>query len=240
MRPPYLRTSAGSLEAVVAHPGQHHQQQTVAVDLGGVLDREVGAGTQATDLRLVAELRATVRRQPQVRAAGGQQRGPRIEPLAAAASRTCRADARSRRAASDPVKPGGMCWTISVPMPSGDGSLGTSAASARGPPVEVAITTARAVRLRGARVGTVCAGGVAARAAERRSAGWPAAPDSAAIRTLLMRLCAKPSRPSPADGFATRSNAPSASASTARAPCEGENAETTTTGSAGPRRVFSR
>ena len=36
-----------------------------------------------------------------------------------------------------------MCWMITVPAPSGEGSFGSSSASARGPPVEQAITTVR-------------------------------------------------------------------------------------------------
>src|SRR4051794_27666571 len=66
-----------------------------------------------------------------------------------AASRTCSGDMRSRRAASEPVKPAGMCWTMSVPSPRRSGSAGSSWASARGPPVEAAMTTARGAPVAG-------------------------------------------------------------------------------------------
>ena len=70
---------------------------------------------------------------------------------------------RSRRAASEPVKPAGMCWTIRVPSPRRAGSAGSSWASARGPPVEAAMTTARGAPVAGA----------ATRAARRTA--WPLA-----------------------------------------------------------------
>ena len=56
-----------------------------------------------------------------------------------------------------------MCWTIRVPAPSGAGSAGSSSASARGPPVEEAMTTARGAPPPGAADG-----------AARRTA-WPSA-----------------------------------------------------------------
>ena len=48
-----------------------------------------------------------------------------------AASRTESLEERSRRSASDFVKPTGMCWTIIVPSPRRAGSLGSSSATAR-------------------------------------------------------------------------------------------------------------
>ena len=137
------------------------------------------------------------------------------------ASRTVRSELRSRRAASEPVNPGGMCCTIKVPAPRRAGSLGSRAASARGPPVEVAMTTVRAQSSPPDRDGgrATCAP-LVGRADDA----------SAASRTFVTRFSVNASRLSPTAGLGTRSNAPSASASTARAPWDGENAETTTTG----------
>ena len=59
------------------------------------------------------------------------------------ASDTVRPEELSSRVASDAVKPGGMCWTMTVPSPRSGGSAGTRLASAFGPPVEQAMTTAR-------------------------------------------------------------------------------------------------
>ena len=47
------------------------------------------------------------------------------------------------------MKPGGMCWTMTDPVPSGDGSFGISSPRAFGPPVEEAIITNFFVALRG-------------------------------------------------------------------------------------------
>ena len=144
-----------------------------------------------------------------------------------AASLTCSLDALSRRVASDAVKPAGMCWTISEPVPSGAGSFGISSPSAFGPPVEDAIRTNLRVALRGrtATRGTAGAAGAAATTRRRR-----ALPASAASPTLRASSAVKSVIDSPIAGLATRSIAPSASASTARAPCAGEKADTTTTG----------
>src|SRR3954447_9366527 len=158
------------------------------------------------------------------------------------ASTTLSLEALSRRAASDVVKPAGMCWTITVPAPSGDGSCGTRRASAAGPPVEEAMTTSGLVASAAAGRRTGAAGGRAGaglgaragRARRRRS-------DPAAARTLSDSSATNALSEAPAPGLATRSKAPSASASTARAPCAGENAETTITGMAGaPGRLSSR
>src|SRR3954449_13053675 len=207
----------------------------------------------------------------------------------AVASTTFSAEALSRRAASDVVKPAGMCWTITVPAPSGAGSCGTSRASAAGqpggaargaaawgpsrasaagPPVEDAMQTsglaptaaARAGRIGAARPGAAGAGagggggggrgagggggaagagagvgaGATGRAMRRRS-------EPAAARTLSDSSATNALSASPAPGLATRSNAPSESAPTARAPWAGENADTTMTGIDGaPGRLSSR
>ena len=135
-----------------------------------------------------------------------------------------------RRAASEAVKPGGMCWTISEPVPSGAGSFGISSPRAFGPPVEEAITTNFLVPGR--------AGVAAARTGGRGAIGRGATrgrrvrilPAIAASLTFLDSSAVKSAIDSPIAGLATRSIAPSASASTARAPWAGEKAETTTTG----------
>src|SRR6185312_6834602 len=124
------------------------------------------------------------------------------------------------------------------PTPSGAGSLGTSAASARGPPVEVAITTSRATldgagERRGAGAGGWGAQGVGRAGATAPPTG--AVPrglrrEAAACLTLVPRASMNESRLSLAVGLETRSKAPSARASTARAPWAAEKADTTTTG----------
>jgi hypothetical protein len=119
-----------------------------------------------------------------------------------------------------------MCWTISVPAPSGLGSRGISSASAFGPPVEQAMITARPAPV---------ARRAATGASRRRSAGRRTRPLCAASATLRPSSLLNDAIDSPTAGLATRSNAPSASASTARAPCAGENAETTTTGTGSAR-----
>src|SRR4051812_18227327 len=157
----------------------------------------------------------------------------------ALASTTSSLEALSRRPASDVVKPAGMCWTITVPAPSGAGSCGTSRASAAGPPVDEAMKTsglAPTATAAGRRTGgAVAAGaGAAGRATRRRS-------EPAAARTLSESSATNALSASPAPGLATRSNAPSDSASTARAPWAGENADTTITGMDGaPGRLSSR
>src|ERR1700754_2821015 len=135
----------------------------------------------------------------------------------------------SRRVASEAVKPAGMCWTITEPLPSGDGSLGISSPRAFGPPVEEAIMTNLRVplRWRTAGRGAIAGGaGAAGRGAKRRRL----VPLSAASLTFFASSVVNASSDSPIAGLATRSNAPSARASTTRAPWAGENAETTTTG----------
>src|SRR4051812_17418033 len=159
------------------------------------------------------------------------RRGSSASPPAA--SLTVSVERESRRAASDAVKPCGMCWTISEPEPRGAGRRGTSSPSAFGPPVEDAISTMRRMP------GRAGAGGLSGRAAvpcgragARRIAGrpWRRRPASAASPTLRASSLVNASIDSPRAGLATRSIAPSASASTARAPWAGEKAETTTTG----------
>ena len=77
----------------------------------------------------------------------------------------------SRRVASEAVKPAGMCWTMTEPVPSGDGSFGISSPRAFGPPVEEAIMTnlrvraARADARRRTRAGAAASGGDAGIAA---------------------------------------------------------------------------
>src|SRR3954470_6793947 len=163
------------------------------------------------------------------------------------ASTTSTSEAWSRRGAGAVVRPAGMCCTITVPAPSGAGSCGTSRASAAGPPVEDAMQTsglappaaARAGRIGAARPGAAGAGagvgaGATGRAMRRRS-------EPAAARTLSDSSATNALSASPAAGLATRSNAPSESASTARAPWAGENADTTMTGIDGaPGRLSSR
>src|SRR3954470_5680373 len=149
------------------------------------------------------------------------------------ASTTFSSEALSRRAASDVVKPAGMCCTITVPAPSGAGSCGTSRASAAGPPVEEAMNTS-GLEPTDAATGRRAGGATAGRAMRRRS-------EPAAARTLSDSSATNVLGASPAPGLATRSNAPSESASTARAPWAGENADTTMTGIDGaPGRLSSR
>ena len=71
------------------------------------------------------------------------------------------------------MKPGGMCWTITAPLPSVAGSAGMRLASAFGPPVEQAITTVRVTPP--ARRGMLGGAGLGAGAAERCGAGAAAA-----------------------------------------------------------------
>ena len=117
-------------------------------------------------------------------------------------------------------------------MPSGAGSFGISSPSAFGPPVEEAISTtflrrrAGGAPARGGAAGARRTGAAGAGGATRRR-GLPL---SAASSTLRPSSAVKRAIDSPIAGLATRSNAPSASASTARAPWAGEKAETTTTG----------
>ena len=100
----------GSGEAVIAHSREDDQQQARSPDAGGVLDREVGPRSQTADLRLLGERRVAVLGQPQVLAAGRQQCRAGVELLAAGWPReTFSFELRSRRAASEPVKPAGMC-----------------------------------------------------------------------------------------------------------------------------------
>ena len=222
----------GAVEAVVAHAGEHDEQQAVADRRGGVGDREVGARAQAADRGVVGEAR--VGRSALRRRCGRRGRAARRRARATRRPRPRGRSARlarSRRAASEAVKPGGMCWTISVPAPSGEGSAGISSASARGPPVEEAMTQ-RAARRRADR-------GARDRRARRRwrgagagAAPWPSRPRRAERRwpprrrswrrqDLVAELCDERVERSPAGGLATSSNAPSASASTARAPWAG-------------------
>src|SRR3954447_15520327 len=103
-------------------------------------------------------------------------------------------------------------------------------ASALGPPVEQAMITTRwpagaGRRCDGRRSKT---GRVAAAGRRRRR-------EEAAASTLPLRSVAKAANGWPIAGLGTRSKAPSASASTARAPWAGEKADTTTTGTDVPR-----
>src|SRR4051794_33535263 len=137
-----------------------------------------------------------------------------------------------------------MCCTMTVPAPSDAGSCGTRRAGAAGPPVEDAMNTSglaptapgvgptrRGAGGAGAAAG---AGAGAERTTRRRS-------EPAAARTLSDSSATNALSASPAPGLATRSNAPSESASTARAPCAVENADTTMTGIDGaPGRLSSR
>src|SRR4051812_16204048 len=136
-----------------------------------------------------------------------------------------------------------MCWTIMVPAPSDAGSCGTRRASAAGPPVEDAMNTsglaptapgAGPTRRDAGGAGAAGAGAGAGRTTRRRS-------EPAAARTLSDSSATNALSASPAPGLATRSNAPSEGASTAREPCAGENADTTMTGIDGaPGRLSSR
>ena len=83
-----------------------------------------------------------------------------------------------------------MCWTITEPVPSGDGSFGISSPRAFGPPVEDAIRTnflrvARGRTAAAARGGRPAAAGAAAR---RGAAAGARLPLSAASLTLLGEL----------------------------------------------------
>src|SRR3954463_869619 len=160
----------------------------------------------------------------------------------ALASTTSSLEALSRRAASDVVKPAGMCGTITVRAPSGAGSCGTSRASAAGPPVDEAMkTSGLAATPAGAGRGTARAGGAGGADAGTTGRAMRRRSEPAAARTLSESSATNALSASPAPGLATRSNAPSDSASTARAPWAGENADTTITGMDGaPGRLSSR
>ena len=140
---------AGALGAVAAHAGQDDEQRALAPAGGDVGDREVGARAQAADRGLVGQPRLARAVEAKVGAAGGDERGAGLELVAEGGLADVQGDMRSRRAASEPVKPAGMCWTIRVPSPRRAGSAGSSWASARGPPVEAAMTTARGAPVAG-------------------------------------------------------------------------------------------
>ncbi len=72
----------------------------------------------------------------------------------ALASTTFKREEPSRRVASEAVKPGGMCWTMTEPEPSGAGSFGISSPRAFRPPVEDAIITNFLPPERGGRAGS--------------------------------------------------------------------------------------
>ena len=146
-------------------------------------------------------------------AAGGHEQRAGSSESPSRASRTASALAPSSRAASEAVKPGGMCWTIRPPAPSGEGSRGTSSPARAGrrwrrrSRQHRRRSAARRARARG--------GSAAGRLRRPRGAG------GARRRARRRRPCG-PARPrtrpadSPTAGLATRSTAPSASASTAR------------------------
>ena len=134
----------GTLEAVVAHSGHHDEQRSLAEDACGVArssGRRADAGRRSRARR--CRLHAPVGGEAQVLATGREQGDA---PDRAARRRRlrgrCSVELWSRRAASDLVKPAGMCCTISVPMPSCAGSCGMQLGQRPGPPVEVAISTA--------------------------------------------------------------------------------------------------
>ena len=170
------------------------------------------------------------------RAVPGSSASPR-RPRAPSAARRA-----SSRAASEAVKPGRHVLDDQAARAQRAGSAGRSSPSARGPPVEEAMTHERAGAPRGGRQ----RGGARARrravarrrGACRRRRGAARAGVRRPARDLAAELLAEgveAARRPP--GLATSSNAPSASASTARAPWAGEKAETTMTGTGGlPRR----
>ena len=146
--------------------------------------------------------------------------------------RTVSPEARSRRSASEPVKPGGMCWTITMPQPSvgrqrrdelGEGPRAAGRAGDHDRRAAVP-DTARPACCGGARGAGGAAGCRRGAPAGRREPRPGASCRRARRRMRRART--------PAAGFATSSTAPSARASTARAPCAGEKAETTTTATA--------
>ena len=119
-----------------------------------------------------------------------------------------------------------MCWTITVPSPSSVGSGGDEARRAP--------SARRSSRRSRRRAGRPLRRGAAAGPGARRGRGGRAAARGAARDRGAGTSCRRARRRSPRPGrppvgLATSSTAPSASASTARAPCAGENAETTTT-----------
>ena len=81
---------AGAVEAVLAHAGEHDEQEAAAEQARGVGDGEVGARAQAALGRVVGEAQAAVVVQAQVRAAGRDQQ-------------RCAGRARRRRRASRTV-----------------------------------------------------------------------------------------------------------------------------------------
>ena len=96
-----------------------------------------------------------------MRAAGGDERRAGLERSPRRPPGRAGGDMRSSRAASEPVKPARHVLDDQGAAPRRPGSAGTSSASARGPPVEQAITTARGGAGRG-RGGARC-----------RGAAWP-------------------------------------------------------------------
>ena len=102
-------------KAVVAHPGQHHGEHPGPVDIGRGAEQHVRRGPARVLGRPVGQLR----RRPPRRCAPGPcgarrvrcTRGPR-RPRPRRRPRRPGGRPRSSRSASDPVKSGGMCWTI--------------------------------------------------------------------------------------------------------------------------------
>src|SRR3954453_11991856 len=245
-RPPWARTSCAPLTPSLPMPVRTTSTSRRPKSLAG---SEIGRSARGRRPPIGSSSERTARRSSSRRRCrppgpSSALSGPRASP--GVASTTFSTDALSRRAASDVVKPAGMCCTITVPAPSGAGSCGTSRASAAGPPVDEAMTTSgleptgpragrRAGEIGPGHSGAACAAGAGAgRAMRRRS-------EPAAARTLSESSATNALSASPAPGLATRSNAPSESASTARAPWAGENADTTMTGIDGaPGRLSSR
>ncbi len=195
----------------------------------GVADRDVGAGTQAADLGLVATgaTRPPSRRR-RWRPPGATSAVDGVEPFAAARLAHVQAGGAVEPGGERGREARGHVLDDHRAAPERRRKGGDQLASAFGPPVEQAITTARAAPA--LRSGTRAGAGRARRGRgghERRHAGGTTAPRRHILSSSSRK---KPEASALPEGLATSSTAPSASASTARAPCAGEKAETTTTG----------
>ena len=171
-------------------------------------------------------------RDAQVVAAGGEQRDARGRSgRRARASRTVSGDARSSRSASEPVKPGGHVLD--------DHDAAAEVGRAAPGRARRAPAGRRSSRRSPSPACPPAAGGRAGEARERTeppaavAAARPGGATRAARWRLVVELAKNASGSVSRPGLATSSTAPSASASTARAPCAGENADTTTTATIG-------
>ena len=116
-RPPWARTASAPSRPSLPMPVSTTSSRRRPKSFAASSMREVGARAQAADRLRVGEHDAALGVEAQVRPPGARSdlSGSSVSPPAA--STTWSGEARSSRAASDAVKPAGMCWTIRVPAP---------------------------------------------------------------------------------------------------------------------------